>query len=222
MEFPAEPQLYDIDDEFMLGDVLLVKPVSRPGQTQMEVILPRGAMWYDYYTLAVQNPDKRGKLTVPIVMESIPIFVRGGSIIAKKERLRRSSAMMREDPHTIYVFPDGDDGTAEGRVYVDDGTSYEHLGGKFLDVQFTLREGVVAWDHLQAKPTDILFRVDRLVLLTQEMPSTVLFRSSATNAEEEPLEFEHEGATLVIRTMAVNFATAGSIVLQGPMERDDL
>lgn len=39
-------------------------------------------------------------------LEKIPVFMQGGSIIPKKERPRRSSSQMADDPFTIVVAAD--------------------------------------------------------------------------------------------------------------------
>lgn len=45
-------------------------------------------------------------LTVFVFFGQIPVFQRGGSIIPKKLRVRRSSTCMEHDPYTLYVAVD--------------------------------------------------------------------------------------------------------------------
>jgi hypothetical protein len=47
------------------------------------------------------------------------VFIRGGSILAKKMRLRRSSKLMHFDPFTLTIAPDHKN-AAHGTVYLDD------------------------------------------------------------------------------------------------------
>ena len=47
------------------------------------------------------------------------MFQRGGSVLSRKERVRRSSALMRDDPYTLVVAL-AKDGTAAGQLYIDD------------------------------------------------------------------------------------------------------
>ena len=48
------------------------------------------------------------------------MYQRGGTIIPKKERVRRSSALMRHDPYTLVVALDRA-GRASGTLYIDHG-----------------------------------------------------------------------------------------------------
>lgn len=45
-------------------------------------------------------------VTVLVFFRQIPLFQRGGSIIPKKLRVRRSSTCMEHDPYTLYVAVD--------------------------------------------------------------------------------------------------------------------
>ena len=47
MEFPKEEKLFDVDDTFMVGDTLMVKPITSPCITSTSVYFPSGAKrWY--------------------------------------------------------------------------------------------------------------------------------------------------------------------------------
>ncbi|RYY58354.1 MAG: DUF4968 domain-containing protein, partial [Chitinophagaceae bacterium] len=49
MDFPDDPAVRSISDQFMFGPSLLVNPVYQPGITERPVYLPAGG-WYDLYT----------------------------------------------------------------------------------------------------------------------------------------------------------------------------
>ena len=50
MDFPNDPQVANIGDEYMFGPAFLVAPVTDQGETSRKVYLPAGADWYDYWT----------------------------------------------------------------------------------------------------------------------------------------------------------------------------
>jgi alpha-glucosidase len=65
-------------DEFTYGDKILVCPVMEPGQTSRNVYLPKGK-WYNFWTNELVDGGKETVVATPL--ETIPIFVKAGSVI---------------------------------------------------------------------------------------------------------------------------------------------
>ncbi|MDO3641659.1 glycoside hydrolase family 31 protein [Mucilaginibacter sp. L3T2-6] len=65
-------------DEFTYGDKILVCPVMEPGQQERKVYLPKGK-WFNYWSLELVDGGQ--EVTVPTPLETIPIFVKAGSVI---------------------------------------------------------------------------------------------------------------------------------------------
>ena len=64
-------------------------------------------------------------------LNGIPVYYRGGSVVPRRERPRRSTAAQLADPYTLVVAAD-DKGEAEGQLYVDDGRSFAFQRGLYL------------------------------------------------------------------------------------------
>ncbi|KAJ1551999.1 hypothetical protein HK405_013097, partial [Cladochytrium tenue] len=139
-EFPTDEVTFDIDNSFMVGDALLVHPVVSKGTKQVDVFLPTASLWYDYFTLELLAS---GNIRANAPLEKTPVFLRGGAIIPRRDRVRRSSTFTLKDPFTLVVAL-GTEGTAHGKVYVDDGHSYEHEHGMFLLSKLTYADGVLS------------------------------------------------------------------------------
>jgi alpha-D-xyloside xylohydrolase len=79
LNFPADPACWDIQDQFLLGDDILVAPVVTEGAREREVYLPAGADWRDAWTGA---PVAGGQwVTAAAPLELIPVYLReGGSL----------------------------------------------------------------------------------------------------------------------------------------------
>lgn len=129
MQYPNDPSLFSIDDQYLIGSDLLVKPVTSPGATTSEVLFPLADTWYDVDTMqrieVSGNTNSAASMIVDSDIDKIPVYQRGGSIIPRKLRLRRSSRLMVNDPYTLYVALDNNM-MAEGSLYMDDETTFDH------------------------------------------------------------------------------------------------
>ncbi len=50
LDFPNDPAVTDLRDEYMFGPAFLVAPVTEQGATSRQVYLPAGVDWYNYWT----------------------------------------------------------------------------------------------------------------------------------------------------------------------------
>jgi alpha-D-xyloside xylohydrolase len=77
LDWPADPEVRSIDDEFMFGDSVLVAPMFA-GENKREVYLPAGN-WYDFWT----HTKIRGGRTIEAANGAgqIPLFVKGGTLL---------------------------------------------------------------------------------------------------------------------------------------------
>ena len=106
-----------------------MKPVTAPNVVETAVKFPTDDRWYDAETLMLVSdsgtPGGYNEITVPSDIDTIPVFQRGGSVIARKLRLRRSSHMMFKDPYTLYIALDSSM-KATGSIYMDDEETFDH------------------------------------------------------------------------------------------------
>ncbi|RKP00204.1 hypothetical protein CXG81DRAFT_13501, partial [Caulochytrium protostelioides] len=106
------PAAYGMDDQFLLGDALLIKPVVAPEQAHVTLWVPglgQAQAWYDYTTgRAWPGLPADDWLAVPTAdpAAGIPVLLRGGRILVRRDRERRSSAAMANDPYTLIVALD--------------------------------------------------------------------------------------------------------------------
>jgi alpha-D-xyloside xylohydrolase len=122
LDFPADPKVADIGDEYMFGPAFLVAPVTGQGAASRQVYLPAGTDWYNYWT---SERVKGGQtITVDAPIDTIPLFVRAGSIVplgAPVESTHETQAIAR-----IRVYPGAD---ASFTLFSDDGTTYAYEKG---------------------------------------------------------------------------------------------
>lgn len=72
LEFQDEEALFGVEDEFMLGNALLVAPVLDDYIRSREVLLPKGD-WYDLFT---GKHYKGGKHNIRLCRHHLPVFMR--------------------------------------------------------------------------------------------------------------------------------------------------
>ena len=81
-------------------------------------------------------------MQVNVNMEGIPVYLRGGNIVPRKERARRSTAQMHKDPFTLWIALNSS-GSAKGSLYVDDGHSFAYQRGSYIHRQFSFEGSVL-------------------------------------------------------------------------------
>jgi len=102
LDFPDSEKLHAVDDEYMMGDRILVAPLFA-GEASREVTLPPGA-WHDFWT---GEPFEGGRsFSISSEHQNIPVFVKTGSIVPLGGvGLNTDAPSTRE--LTIAVFGDG-------------------------------------------------------------------------------------------------------------------
>lgn len=166
VEFPEDVRTYGLQDQFMVGSAIMVKPVVAPKAQETSMYLPAGSHWFDLrdgraYLAALETPfssmaggaarrqQQHGRVvTLPSPIGNMPVLQRAGTVVPRQMRLRRSTVAMAADPLTLSVAVDNERGSlASGFVYIDDGQSFNYLpsrGSRYLLRVFEYRDGVLS------------------------------------------------------------------------------
>ena len=150
MDFKADRKVWDMNDEFMFGRSLLVAPVTHALYTTeerrwsdekydwteaktMDVYLPSGAKWYDYYENRLYGGGQ--DVTVDASIDHCPLFVKAGSILPVGPDVQYASEKPWDDLE-IRVFA-GENGNFT--LYEDEGDNYNYEQGKYTTIEFSLK-----------------------------------------------------------------------------------
>ena len=76
--FPEDEECWKVEDEFFLGDDLLVCPVLYAGKRSREVYLPAGCRFRDIRS--GQHYDGGQRMLFDAPLGSIPVFAREGKL----------------------------------------------------------------------------------------------------------------------------------------------
>ena len=124
MDYPDDPEVRDLSDQWMLGPALMVCPVDEYGARSRSVYLPEGG-WYDFYTGEYYAGGRR--ITVEAPYERIPLFVREGSILPYGDAMEWTDEKPAE--HITFLVYAGKD--ASFNFYEDDGLTYDYEKGEY-------------------------------------------------------------------------------------------
>ncbi|XP_014273428.1 neutral alpha-glucosidase AB [Halyomorpha halys] len=211
-EFPEELDTFSIENELLIGNALLSRPVTEAGVKEVSVYFPgANTVWYDIVTY---QPYKHGSSNIATPITKIPAFQRSGTIIPRKMRVRRAVSLMKEDPITLIVAIDNQ-GKASGYLYVDDGTTFRHVYRKdssmYIHYEFSdnkLKSNLVGDNRYSTQSW-----IERVVILGLK-PGSYKALASADN-QEKSLEtvYDDSKKALTIRKPGFNIGKQWSIKL---------
>jgi alpha-D-xyloside xylohydrolase len=75
--FPDDAACWDLNDQYMFGDDILVAPVVELGARERDVYLPAGCSWTNAHDGSVHPGGQTVRAAAPL--EVIPLFTRDGS-----------------------------------------------------------------------------------------------------------------------------------------------
>jgi alpha 1,3-glucosidase len=225
MQYPQVESLFGVDSQYLIGADLLVRPVTSAGTTMSIVRFPTKDNWYDVQSNKVISKagSETGvkEVTVPSGIDKIPVYQRGGSVIARKLRLRRSTHMMKKDPYTLYIALDVQK-KAAGKLYMDDEESFGHkTRSEYAEADFsvdlsssvgTIKNTVAiggGWTTVEKEMTDDRM-IERVIIMGIDRPP-----KSIKNAELS-IDFEYDaaGKVLILRKPGVSALTNWEILFQ--------
>ena len=159
MDFPNDPNVTDIGDEYMFGPALLVAPVTEQGAVSRKVYLPAGTDWYNYWTNERLKGGQSVEVSAPI--DTIPLFVRAGSIVPLGSEILSTDQPQSVARVLVYAGADG-----EFTLYNDDGRTYAYEKGnsKITHLHWNeeagrlTHEGAEAWTGADANIVKIVGR----------------------------------------------------------------
>jgi alpha-D-xyloside xylohydrolase len=122
MDFPNDPKVADLGNEYMFGPALLVAPVTEQGAISRRVYLPAGTDWYNFWT--TERIHGGQSVEVKALIDTLPLFARAGSIIPLGEPIENTNQLQRLAKVRVYSGAN-----ADFALYQDDGNTYAYETG---------------------------------------------------------------------------------------------
>ncbi|MGC4095437.1 MAG: glycoside hydrolase family 31 protein [Polyangiaceae bacterium] len=140
-DFQHDLESRQVEDQYLLGDALLVAPVLRPGESARHVYLPPGH-WVDFHSDELHEGGRYVTLSAPL--GRIPLLVRAGHVVPMLEQAPSTTLGLRPELIELHVFVPIADGSTESVLYEDDGSTTAYRTGAFLRTRLTLKRSGAA------------------------------------------------------------------------------
>lgn len=214
----SDENYIDTDDIVLLGDSLFVAPFLDEEDKDMKIILPqkfRGdngkVRWFDFRSL---QEVKSNEFVLPFNGGKTPVYMRGGSIIPSKTRIRKSSPLMFWDPFKLTIAVD-DNEKAEGEFYVDDGETFNFArlnGYVHKKIVFEIETDsnnqkigkLYATDKLEktensifAKNYDVIIEQVKITGL-KNRPKSIFIQGTNDQSEKKELQFDYDNDSGIV------------------------
>lgn len=128
MDYPEDPEIHQLDNQFMMGESLLVAPMTLEDGRERKVYLPKGE-WYDFWTNELYQGSQSYDISAP--MDRIPVFVKKGTLLPYAKPVQ---CVTEDTVFDITVRCYGDN-CSDFTLYEDDGFTFDYKKGLYNLVQ---------------------------------------------------------------------------------------
>uniref|UniRef100_H9GE36 Glucosidase II alpha subunit n=1 Tax=Anolis carolinensis TaxID=28377 RepID=H9GE36_ANOCA len=213
VEYPEDAITYSMDDQYLLGDALLVHPVTAQGARGVQVYLPgKGEVRIE---LGATGHDGTEDEWGPSGLDPW-LSWRDGTGSTAGDAVGRSQRCSSSDEENLCAFLCCD-GTAQGDLFLDDGHTFNFKTKReYLHQQFNFSGNTLTASSADPKGSfETPAWIERVVILGAGKPAAVFLKED-NGAAETRLDFIHQAETsvLTIRKPGVNIGADWSISLR--------
>jgi alpha-glucosidase len=152
--YPEDKNTFPIQHQFFYGDSILVSPVTEENSTSVSIYLPND-VFYDFWTLEKVQGNGSYITINGVPFTSIPLHIRGGSIIPLRAESANTTAELRKQNFVLWIAPNATD-QASGSLYLDEGDAIKQP--KTSEIRFTYNKGEFRMTGSFGYPTDLVIQ----------------------------------------------------------------
>ena len=144
-DFADDEKTYQIDDAYLFGKSLLVKPVTEPEgcpncskqpsvlliKESERIYLPKGTDWYCFWTNEKLNGGQETIKTMSL--DIIPLYVKAGTILPMAEKVQYATER-KWDNLELRIYPGAN---GEFTLYEDENDNYNYENGAYSTIKMT-------------------------------------------------------------------------------------
>ncbi|WP_069130521.1 glycoside hydrolase family 31 protein [Rhodohalobacter halophilus] len=193
-EEPDNHEIYKVAGTYLFGDDILVSPVMEPGKKKQTVWFPGKSNWFDFNS--GEKFEGGSKTEVEVAEETIPTFVRGGTIIPMIE-LVQSTEDYSVETLKLLQFHDRTVPYYTTSIYHDDGSTYDaYKKGKYemLHISSSNREGKSVLKFMAEVGGNFESETERIHLELRNVKRSI----KSVRYDAEPVDYRLSGDSLKI------------------------
>lgn len=135
--FEDDEKTFEENDDFMLGESLLVASVVEKGKLERKVYLPKYEQgWYDFHTEKWYEGGQEVILSAPF--DYTPLLAKAGSIIPINDPDITFETKSR-DERGFMLFPNREEGETFFELYEDDGITMDYTSGCYTKININMK-----------------------------------------------------------------------------------
>lgn len=208
MDFASDKKASRLNDEYLFGRNLLVKPVTdalytwkdskrrgheiypdlRKAAAPVNVYLPKGTQWFDFWSNEIHEGGQTIQKLCPI--DIMPVYVKAGTIMPFGPEVQYSNEKAWDNLE-IRVYP-GANGSFT--LYEDEGDNYNYEKGKFSLIKFNYDD--------QNRQLTIAPREGNFKGMLKTRKFNVVFVDSQSGSGDQPMKnskpVEYNGSQVVV------------------------
>ncbi|WP_288221263.1 glycoside hydrolase family 31 protein [uncultured Clostridium sp.] len=133
--YQDDKKTYEINDELLCGDNILVAPIVEQGSKQRLVYLPKGNKWIDFWTNEIHDGGEYIIKEAPL--DICPIFIKASSIIPMALE-QNFIGEKEQDTLILSIYLSDEDEKFTYTHYLDDGESFNYRNGIYNEYEISI------------------------------------------------------------------------------------
>lgn len=135
--YPEDVRCLDINDQYMVGDSILVAPILDKDKKSRITYFPKGT-WINYFTGEVYQGNQ--EVILPLELDELGLFIKSNSIIPMYKNMK---FIDKKTIDTLILRIYGVEGQVE--IYEDDGDSIDYQDGKYNLYKVDYNKGTLSF-----------------------------------------------------------------------------
>ena len=135
MDWPDDPVFRYLSDQYMYGDSFMVRPITTPGASEIQVYFPSSNGWFEFFS--GMRLSEQEFQTFPVDLTTIPIYVKAPALIPLAPAMEHISQRPRDEME-LRVYLDDRNPSASSEMYEDDGVTNDYLAGAYQITRFSV------------------------------------------------------------------------------------